>query len=296
MLGGRRIFEVSTGIEPMQGDEYSIKQLTANVSVETRTYTADVLYPQSQETHTIVEKTITSPQGSTHVEIIDKSFAADVSELRINGDYDVLLADPILRFTSNEYSYSAQVAAGTPGQTLVVPAVIREEPLLSGLVTFELGAGSLARTGIYLLILGLFVAGIFAGKKINERRENQHVFEDFYELASTAVDLAAQGQAARAAELAPDIAAIHQELPAQQQAQTADIVEHLQAHAQKHAFSSTVQEIYRRVDDAGGDVNAISNAYEHAIQAYEQLPAHVQQDVRGHLDELEAYLDQHIST
>lgn len=275
---------------------YNINKHTSNVSIETKSYTATITYPDGEETHTIVEKEITSPPGSTHIEIIDKSFAQDVSKLRIEGEYDVLQADPVLRFTSDSYSYSAQVMAGEPGSTVVIPEVIEDKPLLAGLVTFELGASSLARTGFYLLILGLFVAGIVAGKKINEHREQQHLFEDFYELASTAVDLAANGQAAQAAELAPQISAIHEELPAQQRAQSADVVEHLQAQAAKHEFTTTVNETYQTVKEARGDINAISSAYEHALDAYEQLPEELQEEFQEHLGTLEKYLDGHIPT
>lgn len=275
---------------------YNIQQQTPEVSIQSDSYTAVITYANKEETYRIINKKITAPENSRYIEIIPSEIATNINELHIQGDYEVVRENPILEFRTNEYSYSAQSNQKITGQTIILPKTLDDKPLFSGLAAVRLGESDPMRSLFYLLIIGLFAAGIFAGKKINEHQEQQALFEDFYELASQAADLSAQGNNKQVSKLTPHITEIYNELPADQQEQCKEIILHLTSTKKKHEFTQTINSIYETVKNSNGDINEISSAYEQALNEYEQLPQTIQEDLREHLQVLEGYLDEHITT
>ena len=275
---------------------YSIKQLAKNTSIQRDSYTALITYPDKQETHTIVEKTINAPSNSRYIEIIPTSFANNAEQIRTENDYTIIRENPILEFHENTYTYSAATNQREVGRVLVIPNELTTPPLFGGLAGINIGPSDAGRTLIYLVILGLFAAGIFAGKTINTRREQQMLFEEFYSLADQAVDLTNQGNTQLVAELTPHINDIHQTLPEEQQQLAQEIVEHLNHTTTKHEFLTVVTDTYETVKSSEGNINQISSAYEQALDAYEKLPAQLQGELAEHLHALEEQLDEHINT
>lgn len=275
---------------------YSINELAKNISIQRDSYTAVISYSDKEETHTIVEKTITAPSNSRYVEIIPTSFANNANQIRTENDHTVLRENPVIEFHSNTYTYSAPTNQREVGRVLVIPNELQKPPLFGGLAGINIGPSDAGRTLIYLVILGLFAAGIFAGKTINQRREQQSLFEEFYALADQAVELTNQGNTQLVAELTPHINEIHQTLPEEQQLLAKEVVEHLNTTTTKHEFLTVVTNTYETVKTSEGNINQISSAYEQALDAYEQLPKQLQGELAEHLHALEEQLDEHIHT
>ncbi len=269
---------------------HSIQETSQDVIIRTTTKSVTIVYENTNKDYVIIKKEVTAPEDSYAVEFIPQTLAQDVSRLSIQGDYDVLRANPVLRFHSEEYGYWAETRTGSPGYTLVVPEQLQDPPGLLGFVTIRLGEANPMRGILYIFLLGIFLVGIVAGGKVSKKRQQSHLFEDFTELTHQALDAINQGRGAQAAHITPEIIAIYQELPESQQATVRDIIEHLKINEQEQHFIQTLNNAYETIN-ANGDINTISSAYETTLTAYEALPEQLKEQLKTHIDQLHTYLD-----
>lgn len=269
---------------------HSIKEASKDVTIRTTTRAVTIYYEDREEKYVIVTKEIEAPENSHFIEFIPQTLAQDVSQLTLIGTYDVLRSNPIVRFSSQEYTYFASATQSDAGYTLVVPKQLQDPPGLLGFVSVRFGETSPTRGIIYLFLLGIFMVGIVAGGKISKKRQSTQLVEDFTELATQAIDAINQGNGHVATQMTPEIVAIYEELGEEQQAQVRDIVEHLTTHQHEQQFLGYLQEAYTTVRTTQ-DINAISAAYEKTLTAYEHLPNERKQQLEPHVEQLHTYID-----
>jgi hypothetical protein len=268
---------------------YNIKRLLKNVSITQRTYTAVLTYPSRVETHSFVGKDITAPKTSTYVEVIPESFSK-ASELTVSATHTEL-GKQVIELDQTQYLYSAQTTSNTVPATLVIPSELIEAPLFTGFLSFDVDASNAAQSLIYLFVIAMAVAGVIVGKKMKSNTAEH--FDAFCELTDQAIDQLHQGQAAAVTELTPDIQQLHQQLPKEQQEQTQELITHLQDETTKYHFTQATQYVYSIGEHA--DINMLSSAYEDVLHAYQQLNQHDQEELQEHIQQLETYLDTHIT-
>ncbi len=269
---------------------HSIREVSKEVSIRTTTKHARIHYEDRTEDYVLVRREVTAPEESTFIEFIPRTLAQDVSRLSVQGEFDVLRANPVLRFQTHEYSYWAQTTHRQLGYTLVVPEQLRNPPSLLGMVTVRFGETSPTRGILYIVLLGIFLVGIVAGGKVGKKRQETALFEEFTELTHMALDAIQQGRGAHAAQLTPEIQAIYADLGEEQQAALKDVIEHLKANTQEQHFLATLQSAYETIQ-SNKDINAISHAYETTLNAYETLPHTQKEHLKEHIDQLHHYLD-----
>lgn len=271
--------------------EKNIEDLYEEVTVKHTVTQASVQYTGQATRYTLITKEVTAPEGTYFIEIIPETLATDVSQLQIQTEHQVVRSNPVLRFDEATFSYSAEGLSPEVGYTLVVPQELEEVGALSGLVTIVLGDGSPIRNIVYIVLLGLLLAGIVAGKKVFSSNGD---FESFAELTDQALTLIQQGEQANAASITPEILEIFGTLKSDEQEALQPVIHALKENHDTQQFLTVIQEAYETVSTSGGDINSISSAYEKALATYEGLSESLQTQLEAHIKQLDTQLEHYM--
>jgi PKD repeat protein len=271
--------------------KHSVAEEAKSTTIKTTVTEALIQYPGKEERHKIITREISANPETYAIEAITTDFATDVSKLKIRGRHQVLKSDLVLRFDEHQYVYSAQTTAPTPQLPLIVPLELKSPTGLSGLLSVRLGDSDPTRSLAYVIILGIFIGGLVVGRKVASSRTDKERLDAFSDLAGHAITMMQSGNSEQAAQTLPEIKALYDELPIAQQQALSEVMQALNSTATQAGFETAINEAYRTVSQAQGDINSITSAYEKAIAAFEQLPAEEQETHSARLKELETHLD-----
>lgn len=289
------IAEKITDEKEQEAYQYSVEAFQENISITETTYTAEIIINGQTQTHQFVKKEISAPQTSRIIEIISPSFIQSTNQLTTKNNHKVLRDNPVIEFTSKEYLYSSETNTNPQSTTIVIPENIQNPPSrlssITGMAGVSFETGDARKAIIYIIIIAFSVAGVTVGKRMYE--PSQQNIDAFCELAGHALDELQGGNSHAVAELAPEIISLHKELSKLEQEQSQEIIDHLQEKVTLHHFQQATKHVYNIGEHA--DINTLSAAYEEALQIYQQLSKHAQQEHNTQLKELEAYLDAHIT-